>query len=150
MAGQLQRARPWWGEMGLFALRARTLWDSAGFTLVNPGERGETTESWLSKKTSSSKESQSRVGIPPRNNKDVPAAPVFRLTLCSYYEDENPQRAPSVHRTHQSLSGPRSSPGRQGHALSPPRVEGEGQAQRGSGTCPATRSRSPPRGGKFF
>lgn len=48
--------------MGLFALRARTLWDSAGFTLVNPGERKETTESWLFKKKFSSEGSQSRVG----------------------------------------------------------------------------------------
>lgn len=62
MAGQLQRASPWWGEMGLFALRARTLWDSAGFTLANPGERKETTESWLFKKKFSSEGSQSRVG----------------------------------------------------------------------------------------
>lgn len=75
----------------------------------------------------------------------VPALPPppptpFVLTLCSYYEDENPQRAPSVHRTHRSLSGPRSSPGRQGHALSPPRVDGEVQAQTGSGTCPGSHS----------
>lgn len=67
--------------------------------------------------------------------------PAFVLTLCSYYEDENPlQRAPSVHPTHRSLSGPRISPGRQGHALSPPRVDGKVQAQRGSGTCPGSHS----------
>ena len=56
------RSQPLVGREGLFALRARTPWDSTGFTLVNPGERGGTTESWLFLKKSSSKEIQSRVG----------------------------------------------------------------------------------------
>lgn len=72
----------------------------------------------------------------------VPAPPIPPPPPPSVYcEEENPlQRAPSVHPTHRSLSGPRISPGRQGHALSPPRVHGKVQAQRGSGTCPGSHS----------
>lgn len=54
------RSQPLVGREGLFALRARTPWDSARFTLVNPGERGGTTESWLFLKSLPPK--RSRVG----------------------------------------------------------------------------------------